>query len=204
MSSLVRSSFTDNPSTPTPPRTLGDILQPTPDLQRGVGGARDQLGPCPPRPQLRSQLRDPARPRDRLRHDVPGRPVLWESCRRQLSCPPATKPGVPGNGTHCHDNVYLQDCGHIHGMFLLSPVDGADPYGLIEETCISPPTKLNFQLPVLIISGGLDSQPGLGGGLGGLWPACAPEDLANARSVFWPPAVKTIRDNWSFTGFTMP
>ena len=89
-------------------------------------------------------------------------------------------------------------------MFLLSPVDGADPYGLIEETCISPPTKLNFQLPVLIISGGLDSQPGLGSGLGGLWPACAPEDLANARSVFWTPAVKTIRDNWSFTGFTMP
>ena len=76
-----------------------------------------------------------------------------------------------------------QECGHIHGMFLLSPVDGADPYGIIDETCITPPKKLNFQVPALIVSGGLDSQPGLGGGLGGLWPACAPEDLSNERSV---------------------
>ena len=68
-------------------------------------------------------------------------------------------------------------------MFLLSPVDGADPYGIIDETCITPPKKLNFQVPALIVSGGLDSQPGLGGGLGGLWPACAPEDLSNERSV---------------------
>ena len=69
-------------------------------------------------------------------------------------------------------------------MFLLSPVDGADPYGIIDETCITPPKKLNFQVPSLIVSGGLDSQPGLGDGLGGLWPACAPEDLSNERSVF--------------------
>ena len=69
-------------------------------------------------------------------------------------------------------------------MFLLSPVDGADPYGIVDETCISPPKKLNFQVPALIVSGGLDSQPGLGDGLGGLWPACAPEDLSNERSVF--------------------
>ena len=68
----------------------------------------------------------------------------------------------------------LQDCSSVHGMFLLSPVDGVDPFGLIDETCISPPTKLNFHTPALVISGGLDSVPGLDV-MGGLFPACAPE-----------------------------
>ena len=68
----------------------------------------------------------------------------------------------------------LQDCSSVHGMFLLSPVDGVDPFGLIDETCISPPSKLNFHTPALVISGGLDSVPGLDV-MGGLFPACAPE-----------------------------
>ena len=68
----------------------------------------------------------------------------------------------------------FQDCSSVHGMFLLSPVDGVDPFGLIDSTCISPPSKLNFHTPALVISGGLDSVPGVDL-MGGLFPACAPE-----------------------------
>jgi len=72
------------------------------------------------------------------------------------------------------------DCSKIHGLIMMSPVDGVDPYGIIGDTCIDPPNKLNFQIPSLIISGGLDSVPGVDG-LGNLFPACAPEDLSNDR-----------------------
>ena len=57
---------------------------------------------------------------------------------------------------------------------MMSPVDGFDPYGIIQEYCIHPPDKLNFNIPSLIISGGLDGEAGVDN-LGGLFPACAPE-----------------------------
>merc|ERR1711935_1167274 len=64
--------------------------------------------------------------------------------------------------------------------FLLSPVDGVDPYGLIHNYCIEPGTNVNFQTPTLIVSGGLDSTPGMDH-TGGIVPACAPQDLSNDR-----------------------
>lgn len=43
---------------------------------------------------------------------------------------------------------------------MLSPVDGVDPYGLIQEYAITPGQKLPFETPTLIISAGLDGIPG--------------------------------------------
>jgi len=90
--------------------------------------------------------------------------------------------GAQSSGSHVAVN-YLAlngDCSNVHGMFLMSPVDGVDPYGLISEVCIDPPNLLNFQVPTLIIAGGLDSVSGVDG-LGNLFPACAPKEFSNDR-----------------------
>lgn len=63
---------------------------------------------------------------------------------------------------------------------MMSPVDGVDPYGLIQDYCIHPPAKLNFNIPAMIISGGLDGVAGVDN-LGDLFPPCAPDELANRR-----------------------
>ena len=92
--------------------------------------------------------------------------------------------GAQSSGSHVAVN-YLAlggDCTNVHGMFLMSPVDGVDPYGLINQVCIDPPNLLNFQLPTLIIAGGLDSVPGVDG-LGNLFPACAPEVIRNGSPL---------------------
>ena len=90
--------------------------------------------------------------------------------------------GAQSSGSHVAVE-YLkqsQDCSSVKAMFLMSPVDGVDPFGMIDDYCIDPPTKLNFQTPTMILAGGLDSLPGMDN-LGGLMPACAPIDLANDR-----------------------
>lgn len=72
------------------------------------------------------------------------------------------------------------DCYYVKAMLLLSPVDGVDPFGLIETFCINPPQPLHFRIPTMIIAGGLDGVPGIDV-LGGLMPACAPEELGSSR-----------------------
>merc|ERR1711970_225650 len=90
--------------------------------------------------------------------------------------------GGQSSGSHVAVEFLKQseDCSSVKAMFLMSPVDGIDPFGMIHEYCINPPNKLNFQTPTLIISGGLDSLPGIDN-IGSLMPACAPEDLSNDR-----------------------
>jgi hypothetical protein len=73
-----------------------------------------------------------------------------------------------------------RDCYYVKAMLLLSPVDGVDPFGLIDTFCINPPQPLHFRTPTLIIAGGLDGVPGIDV-LGGLMPACAPEELGSSR-----------------------
>ena len=90
--------------------------------------------------------------------------------------------GAQSSGAHVAVE-YLkisEDCTPIKAMFLMSPVDGVDPYGILQEYCITPGTCLNFETPTLILAGGLDSLPGMDN-MGGMWPPCAPEDLANSR-----------------------
>ena len=86
--------------------------------------------------------------------------------------------GAQSSGSHVAVNWLKMSDIHcdedIQSMFLLSPVDGVDPYGLISDYCIDPGTNLNFQTPTLIISGGLDSVPGIDH-TGGMVPACAPQ-----------------------------
>ena len=84
--------------------------------------------------------------------------------------------GAQSSGSHVAVNYLALNggCNEVHGMFLMSPVDGVDPFGIISEVCIDPPNLLNFQVPTLIIAGGLDSVSGVDG-LGNLFPPCAPE-----------------------------
>merc|ERR1719360_286485 len=71
-------------------------------------------------------------------------------------------------------------CHNIKGMVLVSPVDGVDPFGLLDDFCITPGEMLPFDVPTLVISAGYDSTPGLDVG-GDILPSCAPEELSNAR-----------------------
>ena len=88
--------------------------------------------------------------------------------------------GAQSSGSHVAVNWLKMSDIHcdedVQSMFLLSPVDGVDPYGLIHDYCIEPGTNLNFQTPTLIVSGGLDSVPGIDH-TGGIVPACAPQGL---------------------------
>ena len=51
-------------------------------------------------------------------------------------------------------------CDNVQGVIMLSPVDGLDPYGIWEEYCIEPGTKLAFETPTLLMPAGLDNLPG--------------------------------------------
>ena len=45
-------------------------------------------------------------------------------------------------------------------MVLMSPVDGADPFGILQHFVITPGEKVNFTIPTLQIVTGLDPSPG--------------------------------------------
>ena len=57
------------------------------------------------------------------------------------------------SGAHITTNYMKLGCHNIKGMILISPVDGVDPFGLIEDFCITPGEKLAFTTPTLIITG---------------------------------------------------
>ena len=57
------------------------------------------------------------------------------------------------SGAHITTNYMKLGCHNIKGMILISPVDGVDPFGLIEDFCITPGEKLPFTTPTLIITG---------------------------------------------------
>lgn len=56
--------------------------------------------------------------------------------------------------------LYFTICFRLIGMILLSPVDGVDEIGMIDNFCTTPGEKLNFDLPTLIMPAGLDGVPG--------------------------------------------
>ena len=64
------------------------------------------------------------------------------------------------SGAHVIVNYLRLGCFNIKGLILLSPVDGVDPFGFINEYCITPGEKLNFETPTLVLIAGLDSVPG--------------------------------------------
>ena len=48
----------------------------------------------------------------------------------------------------------------MKGIIQMSPVDGMDAWGFIDEFCITPGQNLEYELPNLILAGGLDSISG--------------------------------------------
>ncbi|XP_068212261.1 uncharacterized protein [Palaemon carinicauda] len=84
---------------------------------------------------------------------------------------------------------YLQEtCGNFKGLILMSPVDGADPFGFVDDFCITPGEQLNFITPTLHLYTGYDAKKGL------LGTACAPKKLSNER--FWE-ALNPESHRWS-------
>jgi len=88
--------------------------------------------------------------------------------------------GSHSSGGHVAVEFLKLGCHDVQALFLLSPVDGFDPFGLVPIYCITPGELLPFQTPSLIVNGGLDTVPGIGPD-GGLFPACAPVDLGADR-----------------------
>lgn len=85
--------------------------------------------------------------------------------------------------------LYLKEtCGNFKGLVLMSPVDGADPFGLVDDFCITPGEELNFITPTLHLHTGYDAKKG------SLGTACAPKKLSNER--FWN-ALNTKSHRWS-------
>ena len=84
------------------------------------------------------------------------------------------------SGAHITTNYMKLGCHNIKGMILISPVDGVDPFGLIEDFCITPGEKLPFTTPTLIITAGFDSVNGFDPN-NEVIPSCAPEELSNKR-----------------------
>jgi len=64
----------------------------------------------------------------------------------------------------------------VKGLALISPVDGVDPFGIIKDYCITPGQKVNFTVPTVVLTAGLDPIQGFP-----LFPACAPAELSNDR-----------------------
>ena len=50
--------------------------------------------------------------------------------------------------------------GAPRGLVLMSPVDGEDPYGLIDNYCVTPGEELDYEIPTLVLPAGLDDVPG--------------------------------------------
>jgi hypothetical protein len=61
------------------------------------------------------------------------------------------------------------------GVVLLDPVDGFDPFGIINNTVVHPPQQLNFTLPSLLLASRLAAVPN------GLFPPCASLELGPDR-----------------------
>jgi hypothetical protein len=81
-------------------------------------------------------------------------------------------------GNHIGVNYFKRKgCRNFLANIHLSPVDGTDPFGVIDgDFAITPGQLLNYEIPSLVVKAGLDPIPGAP-----LYPACAPERLSNTR-----------------------
>ena len=78
-------------------------------------------------------------------------------------------------GSHVISQYLNSTCGTAKMIVLLSPVDGADPMGMVKDFIITPGKMLPFAIPTMIIGTGLDPVPRK------MEPACAPSNLSNQR-----------------------
>ncbi|CAF1132739.1 unnamed protein product [Adineta steineri] len=83
-------------------------------------------------------------------------------------------------------------CGPLKLIIMMNPVDGIDPFGIVQDFITHPPTPLPFRTPTLIISAGLDNVS-----VGKKTPACAPNNISNDRwyrSLYGPTFLINITD----------
>ncbi|CAF1287804.1 unnamed protein product [Adineta steineri] len=83
-------------------------------------------------------------------------------------------------------------CGPLKLIIMMNPVDGIDPFGIVQDFITHPPTPLPFRTPTLIISAGLDNVS-----IGKKTPACAPNNISNDRwyrSLYGPTFFINITD----------
>merc|ERR1719348_49258 len=83
-------------------------------------------------------------------------------------------------GAHVFVEFMKHHCSSVKGSILFSPVDGFDPFGLVDMYAVTPGEYLNYDTPTLVLMTGLDNMPGFNL-VGDIVPACAPEDLSNLR-----------------------
>lgn len=79
-------------------------------------------------------------------------------------------------GNHMTVTYLNHTCGNAKAIIMIDPVDGADPFGIIHEYIIHPPSQVNFKIPALMMDCGLDPVS-----KNALFPACAPAKLSNDR-----------------------
>ena len=60
-------------------------------------------------------------------------------------------------GAHVVCSYLRENCGPFKALAYLSPVDGADPWGIQDDFCTHHNETLNFEIPTLILSAGLDA-----------------------------------------------
>lgn len=111
---------------------------------------------------------------------VTGGGLAADARRRQSSLTPNTSVILLGGhsaGNHVAVRRLLSfGCGNVGGMVWVDPVDGADPYGVIPEFVLHPPSSVAVSTPALHIETGKDPQS-----VSKDAPACAPRRLSNGR-----------------------
>eukprot|EP01061_Rhynchopus_euleeides_P003166 TRINITY_DN1243_c0_g1_i2.p1 TRINITY_DN1243_c0_g1~~TRINITY_DN1243_c0_g1_i2.p1 ORF type:complete len:346 (+),score=106.52 TRINITY_DN1243_c0_g1_i2:112-1038(+) len=79
-------------------------------------------------------------------------------------------------GNHVWCDYLLHACSTaVKGVVMIDPVDGYDPFGIVQNFCTATDAKLNYTVPAVMVSTGLDPVPGPEG------VACAPEEMSNMR-----------------------
>ncbi|CAF3412440.1 unnamed protein product [Rotaria socialis] len=80
------------------------------------------------------------------------------------------------SGAHPLGQYLNTTCGPVKLAIMMNPVDGIDPFGIVQDYITHPPNPLPFRTPTLIISNGLDNIP-----VSKLTPPCAPNNISNDR-----------------------
>jgi hypothetical protein len=73
------------------------------------------------------------------------------------------------------DDKFKSSASIYSGVVLLDPVDGFDPFGIINNTIVHPPKMLNFTVPSLLLASRLAAVQN------GLFPPCASLELGPDR-----------------------
>jgi hypothetical protein len=77
-------------------------------------------------------------------------------------------------GNHVFCEYFKSGCGKAKAAVMMDPVDGYDPFGIVDNYCTTPGEKLPFDTPALLLRTGLDPKVKT-------MIACAPDRISNQR-----------------------